>query len=84
MGDDHARSTIAGHAGVAHTVGPAVRTGPQEHAVTRRELLLLAEIIGAQDAERKARADQLRMRAEGRHARRVARDTARHAEGWTR
>jgi hypothetical protein len=53
MGDDHARSTIAGHAGVAHTVGPAVRTGPQEHAVTRRELLLLAEIIGAQDAERK-------------------------------
>jgi hypothetical protein len=52
--------------------------------VTRRELLLLAEIIGAQDAERKARADQLRMRAEGRHARRVARDTARHAEGWTR
>jgi hypothetical protein len=48
--------------------------------VTRRERILLAEIIGQHDAERQARADQLRMRAEGRHARRVARADQRHAD----
>jgi hypothetical protein len=84
MGDDHARSTIAGHAGVAHTVGTAVRARPEDHPVTRRELLLLAEIIGQQDAERAARAQDVRRRATDRHARRVARADARHAEGWTR
>jgi hypothetical protein len=35
MGDDHARSTIASHAGVARTLGSAVRASPQGHAVTR-------------------------------------------------
>jgi hypothetical protein len=52
--------------------------------VTRRELMLLAEIIGQQDAERQARAQDVRRRAQDRHARRVARAEARHAEGWTR
>jgi hypothetical protein len=50
--------------------------------MTRRERILLAEIIGRHDAERRARADQLARRAQGRHARRVARAEARHAEGW--
>jgi hypothetical protein len=52
--------------------------------MTRRERILLAEIIGQQDAERQARAQDVRRRAQDRHARRVARADARHAEGWTR
>jgi hypothetical protein len=50
--------------------------------VTARELRLLAELIGAQDAARAARADQLTRKVADRHARKVARDRARIAEGW--
>lgn len=50
--------------------------------MTGREVRILAEIIGAADAARVARADDVKRRATERHARRVARDEARTADGW--